>query len=121
MCEKRVPASTLFGLKQNSPFKVYYDLGQKRVTHVDGAPSLSQPVRSSSMAFSMPLWFSLNGLLLFPTSYEIVTNGIVVYHTTQAPDEGIRVLKKRHQLDEGSTEVKAILKPDQLMSFPTEC
>lgn len=81
---------TLFGLKKNSKINLIYDAQKKEVTKANGCELGVDIIEfSEEISFSIPTHISINGIPLFPTKYEFINDGEVIYSCVNPPHENI--------------------------------
>lgn len=77
---------TLYGLKRSSKFSIEYDIEKKKIVNVKGNDQHQFPITiSDDLAFSQPLFIAVNGIPLFPSKYEIINSGSLVYSSPLPP------------------------------------
>ncbi|MFP5471856.1 MAG: hypothetical protein ACLGGV_09700 [Bacteroidia bacterium] len=76
--------NTVFGLKSNTKIKVIFDLENYSVVRCEGV-DVSDVFISDEKAFTMPLYVSVYGRPIFPSKYEIINKGEIVYASTIVP------------------------------------
>lgn len=84
--------NTLFGLKKDSKVKLIYSLKEEKVVRYEGIEEDNPTIEiSDHMVFSMPMCITVNGIPFFPSKYEILTNGQIIYASKTVPRERIRI------------------------------
>lgn len=77
---------TLFGLKRKSQISISYDIAKREIVSVNGINSNeSISFVSEELGFNLPLYISIDGVPYFPSKYEFISEGIIVYSSTQSP------------------------------------
>ena len=85
--------STLYGLKKNSKIKIYYSLENESVTKLEGVDDEKPIIEiSDHIVFSMPMFISINNVPFFPTKYEFLNNGEIIYASKTIPRERIKII-----------------------------
>jgi len=78
---------TLYGLKSFSKINVVYDIDKKSISETTGCDLIKDLIEiSDELAFTIPTHISVNGTPLFPTKYEIINTGKVIYASFSRPD-----------------------------------
>lgn len=84
--------STLFGLKQASKINVIYDTESKTVSKANGIDIDAAKINiSEEISFSIPTFIIVNGIPLFPSKYEFINKGKVVYGSKHPPLQTIYI------------------------------
>src|SRR5258706_145485 len=91
---------TLFGLKRASNVALIYDIAKGEVISATGfdLPQV-QIIKSEDFAFTIPIYISVNAIPLFPSKYEIINNGTIIY-SSLVPPENNYVLNDDNPLNE---------------------
>lgn len=83
---------TLFGLKQASKINVIYDAESKTVSKANGIEiGTARIYISEEKSFSIPTYIIVNGTPLFPSKYEFINKGEVVYGSKHPPVQTIYI------------------------------
>tara|TARA_R110000868_G_scaffold163179_1_gene395316 strand:+ start:865 stop:1674 length:810 start_codon:yes stop_codon:yes gene_type:complete len=81
---------TLYGLKKGSKINLTYDAKTKEVTKVNGFDLQTDIIEiAEEISFSIPNHISINGIPFFPTKYEFINSGEVIYSSITPPTENI--------------------------------
>jgi len=105
----------LGGLRKKRKIRASYQPKTERVVSVEGIDVAPKDVEiSDDKAFNLPVYLSINGLPLFPTSYEIIGSGVVVYHAPSAPALSIRAIRTYGILDERAKIMQYTITRDKL-------
>jgi len=93
---------TLFGLKRKSFASLSYDIDKREVVSAIGFDLTQVSINiSEDYAFTIPIFISVNGIPLFPSKYEIINTGIVIYSSLVPPINNY-VLNDNNPLHENS-------------------
>jgi hypothetical protein len=81
---------TLYGLKEGSKINLIYDAQKKEVTKANGCDLNTDIIEiSEEISFSIPTHISINGIPFFPTKYEFINSGEIIYSSINPPKENI--------------------------------
>jgi len=81
-----------FGLRNKANIKIFYDVDKKIISKIEGITSNTIPIEiSEEFAFNMPTHILVNHTPFFPTKYEMINSGVIVYNSTKVPSFQIRV------------------------------
>lgn len=106
---------TLFGLKNNANVKLTYNLEKQEIVKTEGIDENQSFIEiSNHFVFSMPMCIIVNNIPFFPTKYEILTKGNIIYASTIVPIERIKI-KDDNFLNEHSKVKKNTIKFQDLI------
>lgn len=84
--------STVWGLMQKSDINITYDLISKSITKVNGCDLYTDNLKiSDEICFSIPLYISINNIPLFPSKYEFLNDGEIIYSHKHPPIMNIAI------------------------------
>ncbi len=109
----------MFGLLNKSKVSIFFDVENYKVTDIKGVnPSEITITIPDTKVFSMPSHLLINGEPLFPTKYEILNNGRVVYCSKIVPAFRLYI-EDDNFLNFRAKEKKYTVTPRELSSLPT--
>lgn len=83
---------TLYGLKQKSDINITYNAGTKTIIKTNGCNVDTDYIDiSEEICFSIPSHISINGIPIFPSKYEFINVGEVIYSKSQPPKLDIKL------------------------------
>jgi hypothetical protein len=83
----------LFGLKNDSKVKLYFDVKTSQVIDHEGIDEENPDIQiSDEKAFSMPIYITVNHIPFYPSKYEFISEGTIVYASNIVPIERIRII-----------------------------
>lgn len=106
---------TLYGLKKDSKIKIYYNAEKKTVSRFAGIKDKNPKIQiSEHIVFSIPMFIIINDIPFFPSKYEFINEGEVVYASRTIPKERIRViddnfLNKRAKVKQNTITLKDLI------------
>ncbi len=84
---------TLYGLKKDSKIKIYYNIENKCIDRFEGIEDENpQIVISEHIVFSMPMCITINNIPFFPSKYEFINDGEIIYASQTIPRERIKII-----------------------------
>ncbi|MES2238942.1 MAG: hypothetical protein V4497_01655 [Bacteroidota bacterium] len=84
---------TLYGMKEASKVNLTYNTEKKEITQINGCNLITDTIEiSEEKSFSIPTHISINGIPFFPTKYEFINNGDVIYSSTSPPIDKIIII-----------------------------
>lgn len=84
---------TLYGLKNDSKVKIYYNAENKSVSKLEGVEDENPEIEiSEHIVFSIPMCITINNIPFFPSKYEFINDGEVLYASKTIPKERIKVI-----------------------------
>lgn len=105
---------SLGGLRKRRELRVAYSPELEVVTRVEGVDVQPRDVIiSQERGFNLPLWVKVEDVPLFPTTYESIGKGEVLYHSPEAPLYQISV-PNHHALSERTKEMPVTLTAKKL-------
>lgn len=82
----------LFGLKQYSKINLTYDVEKKAVTESTGCDVNKDLIEvSDELSFNLPTYIAVNAIPLYPSKYEIINTGKIIYSSFSAPNFSITI------------------------------
>jgi hypothetical protein len=97
---------------------VRYDIERAIIHSINGiGVDPSDVTISDAMNFNMPVFIEVAGVPLYPSTYESLPHGLVSYHSKRPPDQGVRLQRSVHGLDEGAKIVKYTVTLEKLRQF----
>ena len=84
--------NNLYGLKRYSKINIVYDLQKRQVIEATGCNlKTDNIIISDEFAFSTPTHISINGIPFFPSKYDIINEGTIVYSSNKPPRFNIEI------------------------------
>jgi len=101
---------SLGGLRKRRQIRVSYSPASNTVTRVEGLAISPEDVEiSSELGFNLPLYVRVEGLPLFPTSYESIGTGEIIYHAPFPPLPQFHVPERSNPLSERAKVMRVTL------------
>ncbi|MDZ7717694.1 MAG: hypothetical protein U5K72_02595 [Balneolaceae bacterium] len=104
----------MFGLQNKSSIKIYFDVNKYEIDEITGLNQSEVSIEiSDTKVFSMPSHLLIDGEPLFPTKYEILNSGKVIYSSSKVPAFNISITDDNF-LNFRSKEKRYTIKPTDL-------
>lgn len=108
---------TLFGLRTNANLVVRYDLFDRHIESVSPLDVDPADIKLAEvLAFQIPVYVTVAGVPLFPSTYEYAPLGVVNYHSLHPPREDIRLVRE-DDLDERTKHLEYTVDLKKLAEF----
>ena len=105
---------SLGGLRKRKEIRAIYSPGKKEVIAVEGVEvKPEEAFISPDTGFNLPLWIRVLDVPLFPTTYEFINSGEVIYHSSEPPMHQISV-QDRDMFSEGAKVMQFTLTTKKL-------